>query len=78
MRRTSAGWRRQSTTLDSSLCWIAPVNTAFPMESMALKSTIFKASLNISNIDRGYYAEHGLTLARHPSDFLDRQICSVN
>ena len=41
---------------------------------MALKSTIFKASLNISNIDRGYYAEHGLTLARHPSETHERMM----
>jgi uncharacterized protein YaeQ len=35
---------------------------------MALKSTIFKAELSISDIDRGYYASHALTLARHPSE----------
>ena len=35
---------------------------------MALKSTIFKVSLNISDMDRHYYAEHALTLARHPSE----------
>ncbi len=33
---------------------------------MALKSTIFKASLQIADIDNGYYADHLLTLARHP------------
>ena len=35
---------------------------------MALKSTIFKAQLSVSDLDRGYYAEHALTLARHPSE----------
>jgi len=35
---------------------------------MALKSTIFKVTLNISDMDRPYYGEHGLTLARHPSE----------
>ena len=35
---------------------------------MALKSTIFKVTLNISDLDRQYYAEHNLTLARHPSE----------
>ena len=35
---------------------------------MALKSTIFKVTLNISDLDRQYYAEHALTLARHPSE----------
>jgi uncharacterized protein YaeQ len=38
---------------------------------MAIKSTIFKASLSIADIDHNYYADHQFTLARHPSDFLD-------
>ena len=29
---------------------------------MALKSTIYKAELNISDLDREYYADHSLTL----------------
>lgn len=45
---------------------------------MAIKATIFKATLQIADMDRHYYAEHALTLARHPSDFLDRQRLSVN
>lgn len=39
---------------------------------MALKSTIYKATLNISDMDRGYYAEHALTLAQHPSETEER------
>ena len=35
---------------------------------MALKATIFKAVIQIADIDRGYYNEHSLTLARHPSE----------
>ena len=35
---------------------------------MAAKSTIFKAALQIVDMDRHYYADHGLTLARHPSE----------
>ena len=35
---------------------------------MALKSTIYKANLSIADIDHGYYADHALTLARHPSE----------
>ncbi len=35
---------------------------------MALKATIYKAELQISDIDRGYYATHQLTLAQHPSE----------
>lgn len=39
---------------------------------MALKSTVFKAKLSIANMDRPYYAEHVLTLARHPSETDER------
>jgi uncharacterized protein YaeQ len=39
---------------------------------MALKATIHKAQLGIADIDRGYYAEHALTLARHPSETDER------
>ena len=41
---------------------------------MALKSTIFKANLQIADIDHGYYADHALTLARHPSETDDRMM----
>jgi len=39
---------------------------------MALKATIYKADLEISDIDRGYYGSHALTLARHPSETEER------
>ena len=35
---------------------------------MALKATIFKVSLQISDMDRHYYQPHELTIARHPSE----------
>ncbi len=35
---------------------------------MAIKSTIFKVNLNISDMNRNYYQEHAFTLARHPSE----------
>lgn len=41
---------------------------------MALKSTVFKASLQIADIDHGYYADHALTLARHPSETDERMM----
>lgn len=44
---------------------------------MALKSTIFRASLNVSDLDRGYYAEHTLTLARHPSETDERMMVRI-
>lgn len=39
---------------------------------MALKSTVYKADLQIADMDRGYYADHSLTLARHPSETDER------
>jgi len=41
---------------------------------MALKSTIFKAALAVADIDHGYYADHALTLARHPSETDERMM----
>lgn len=39
---------------------------------MAIKSTVFKAALQIADMDRHYYAEHALTLARHASETDER------
>lgn len=39
---------------------------------MALKSTIYKARLGIADLDRTLYADHALTLARHPSETEER------
>lgn len=44
---------------------------------MALKSTIYKAELNISDMDRAYYADHSLTIARHPSETDERMMVRV-
>lgn len=41
---------------------------------MALKATIFKASVLVSDTDRGYYQSHSLTLARHPSETDERMM----
>lgn len=35
---------------------------------MALRSVVFKAELGISDLDRQYYQDHALTIARHPSE----------
>jgi uncharacterized protein YaeQ len=35
---------------------------------MAIKSTVFKAEIQITDMDRHYYQDHSLTLARHPSE----------
>jgi len=41
---------------------------------MALKSTIFKAQLQIADMDRSLYTDHALTLARHPSENDERMM----
>lgn len=41
---------------------------------MALGATIFKAAVHVSDMDRGYYNEHGLTIARHPSETDERMM----
>lgn len=41
---------------------------------MALKSTIFKAQLQLADMDRAVYADHALTLARHPSETDERMM----
>jgi uncharacterized protein YaeQ len=41
---------------------------------MALKATIYKADLQIADMDRNYYQDHVLTLARHPSETDERMM----
>ena len=44
---------------------------------MAQNSTIFKADLSVSDLDRHYYGSHALTLARHPSETDERLMMRV-
>lgn len=39
---------------------------------MAIKATIFKVNLQISDIDRAYYKDLALTIAQHPSETDER------
>ena len=41
---------------------------------MALKATVFKAVINIADMDRHYYQEHTLTIAQHPSETEERMM----
>jgi len=41
---------------------------------MASNATIFKATIQIADMDRQYYEEHALTLARHPSETDERMM----
>lgn len=44
---------------------------------MAPKATVHKAMLEVSDIDRHYYASHALTLAQHPSETDQRLMVRV-
>ena len=41
---------------------------------MAIKATVHKVELAVSDIDRSYYATHSLTVARHPSETSERMM----
>lgn len=41
---------------------------------MALHATIYKAELQLSDIDRGVYGEFPVTIARHPSETEERML----
>lgn len=41
---------------------------------MAKGATIFKADLQIADMDRGYYMDHSITLACHPSETEERMM----
>ena len=41
---------------------------------MAIKATVFKAALQIADMDRYYYADHMLTVAQHPSETEERMM----
>lgn len=44
---------------------------------MASNATIFKTTLQIADMDRNYYADHALTIARHPSETDERMMVRV-
>lgn len=41
---------------------------------MALRATVFKAEVGISDLERHYYQDHNLILARHPSENDERMM----
>ena len=44
---------------------------------MALNATVYKVNLQIADMDRHYYHDHALTLARHPSETDERLMVRV-
>lgn len=41
---------------------------------MALKATIYKASIQLADMDRQVYGDHAVTIARHPSETDERMM----
>ena len=41
---------------------------------MAIKATVYKANLQIADMERHYYQDHALTLAQHPSETDERMM----
>jgi len=39
---------------------------------MALKATVFKADLQVANLDQNQFGDYSLTLAEHPSETIER------
>lgn len=44
---------------------------------MAIKSVIYKATLQVANMDSHYYADHALNIACHPSETLQRMMVRI-
>jgi uncharacterized protein YaeQ len=44
---------------------------------MAIGATIYKANLNLSNLNSHHYADYNLTIAKHPSENETRLMCRL-
>ena len=44
---------------------------------MALSSTIYKVDLQVSDLNRNYFAGHSLTVAQHPSETRERMLVRI-
>ena len=44
---------------------------------MAQKATIFKAEVNLANMDKDIYLDQNLTVAQHPSETLQRMMLRI-
>jgi uncharacterized protein YaeQ len=47
------------------------------MPGMAQRSTVHRFELSVADMDRGHYATHALTVARHPSETEERMMLRV-
>lgn len=54
-----------------------PATPAPATHDMALKATIYKAEVQLADMDRNHYADLALTIARHPSETDERMMVRV-
>ncbi len=54
-----------------------PRTAALQPLAMALKSTVYKATVQVADMDRSHYRDHTLTLALHPSETEERLMMRV-
>src|SRR5207237_9226903 len=73
-RRCSSPSRRRRARIPPGTSCDASERSRRANSLVALKSTIFKAELQVSDMDRGHYAMHSLTIARHPSETDERMM----
>ena len=56
---------------------MAPASLGFETAAMALKATIHKAQIQLSDMDRNVYCDHSVTIARHPSETDERLMVRI-
>ncbi len=74
MKKPGCGGDWKLVTVGSDLfAWFFSTENRFLHAlRMAIKATIYKATVQLSDIDRGVYADHAVTIARHPSETDER------
>jgi uncharacterized protein YaeQ len=87
MRVSLAGWmicarksiprRRPARAAHATIAGSFTDQSVQSTAPMAIKATIYKADLSIADMDRNYYQEHSLTIARHPSETDERVMIRV-
>ncbi len=69
------GWRDTIRPLPTAL-QLSP-HLLQPLSPMAIKSVIYKATVQVADMDRHYYADHSLNIACHPSETLQRMMTRI-
>lgn len=74
MRGNGKAYSRTESVLQAARFPWRGIIAAFFGAGMALKSTIFKAELQLADLDRSHFGDYSLTIARHPSETDERMM----